>query len=409
MRSEKRQTPEKADPSHVKVCHVTTVHGAFDTRIFFKECVTLARAGYDVHLIACHDHDETIDGIHIHALPTPPSRWRRLLFWPFRALVKALRCHAALYHLHDPELAPWGIVLRGLTRAKVIQDFHEDTAGDMQTKFWIPWPVRWLAASAVQLINSLMLFGAGVVESDMIEGRYRQPKQSVRNLPLLDERTRARRTPADFTHRPTLIYVGKLSALYGAWDMLALAEGLLRRGTTFRLEIIGPSDQPGLPMRMRQWAETHGLGDCVHLAGSMRHGAAMGRIREATVGLCFLKPIPNFAFSLSTKVLEYMSYGLPVVVNDSPCTAGYVRRCNAGLVVDPANEDDMVNCVVRLLDDPEEMCRLGQNGQECVWGGLNWREESKRLLRFYQRILYGDLPPNGCCYHRRRGQKAPPA
>jgi len=33
---------------HAKVCHISTVHSVFDTRIFYKECKTLAKAGYEV-------------------------------------------------------------------------------------------------------------------------------------------------------------------------------------------------------------------------------------------------------------------------------------------------------------------------------------------------------------------------
>ena len=57
-----------------KVCILTSVHPAFDTRIFHKEAKTLARAGYDVTLIAQHDKNETIDGIKIVALPKPKNR-----------------------------------------------------------------------------------------------------------------------------------------------------------------------------------------------------------------------------------------------------------------------------------------------------------------------------------------------
>ena len=56
-----------------RVCFLTSVHPAFDTRIFYKEAKTLAAAGYDVTLVAQHDTDEVVDGIRIVALPKAKS------------------------------------------------------------------------------------------------------------------------------------------------------------------------------------------------------------------------------------------------------------------------------------------------------------------------------------------------
>ena len=35
----------------IRVCHMTSAHPAEDVRIFQKECVSLAKAGYDVYLV----------------------------------------------------------------------------------------------------------------------------------------------------------------------------------------------------------------------------------------------------------------------------------------------------------------------------------------------------------------------
>ena len=47
-----------------KVCHMTSAHGVEDIRIFHKECVSLAKAGYDVYLVERGESYEK-DGVHI--------------------------------------------------------------------------------------------------------------------------------------------------------------------------------------------------------------------------------------------------------------------------------------------------------------------------------------------------------
>ena len=60
-----------------KICHISTVHPAFDDRIFYKECKSLAKAGYEIYLIVTHNREETIDGVHIKPLPERKGRFYR--------------------------------------------------------------------------------------------------------------------------------------------------------------------------------------------------------------------------------------------------------------------------------------------------------------------------------------------
>ena len=90
---------------------VATVHPRDDIRIFRKECVSLARAGYDVvQVVGDGLGDAVVKGVRIVDIGAPPSgRLQRMRLQPTRALDAVLRLQPALVHFHDPELLPVGV------------------------------------------------------------------------------------------------------------------------------------------------------------------------------------------------------------------------------------------------------------------------------------------------------------
>ena len=62
------------------ICHISTVHPLFDSRIFYRECTVLRIAGYDVYLVVRHNRDEVVKGIQVIGLPKPKNRFQLLDF-----------------------------------------------------------------------------------------------------------------------------------------------------------------------------------------------------------------------------------------------------------------------------------------------------------------------------------------
>ena len=108
-----------------RVCHLTSVHSSDDTRVFHKECVSLARAGYDVTLVAPGESREEL-GVHIVGVGEKPVGTLNRLTSPFvkYAYEAALALDCELYHLHDPELLPYALKLKRHGKT-VIFDSHE--------------------------------------------------------------------------------------------------------------------------------------------------------------------------------------------------------------------------------------------------------------------------------------------
>lgn len=111
----------------IKVCHMTSAHDPEDIRIFHKECVSLAKAGYDVYLVQPGDSYEK-NGVHLVGLSAPAQgRMEHFLHSAKNAYKKALEVDADIYHLHDPELLGYGLKLKRRGK-KVTFDSHEHTA-----------------------------------------------------------------------------------------------------------------------------------------------------------------------------------------------------------------------------------------------------------------------------------------
>ena len=370
------------------VCHVTTVHDPFDTRVFRRECTALAEAGYDVRLLAVHEGDCTRDGVRLHGLPRPPSRLARIARWPWRAYerILAIRPRPALCHLHDPELLAIAPLLR-LAGFRVVFDVHENIPEQILAKHYLPMAVRLPVAWAYRFAEAVLTAGVATVHVlDGIAARYRPPKAVVRNLPRLQDVPE----PPPAAARPgpvRLVYVGGISAQRGAREMVLLAAELQRRGLDFELRVVGPVIEPGLTDEMRRIARQAGLGDRLRLTGPLPYEQARADLAAADIGLCLFLPVRHHLRSLPNKILEYLASGLAVVASDLPCWREFVTDTGAGIQVDPTDTAAAADACQRLIEHPDLRRAMAERARRAARERYNWDAEKPRLLDFYGQLL----------------------
>ena len=130
-----------------RVCHFSSAHAPNDTRIFHKQCASLAREGYDVTLVVKAKDSQSVGttvekGVKVIQVPVDASsRLKRMLFGAKSIYRKALEVDADIYEFHDPELLPYGLRLARKGK-KVIFDSHEDYPTQIMEKEWIPSGLR---------------------------------------------------------------------------------------------------------------------------------------------------------------------------------------------------------------------------------------------------------------------------
>ncbi|MCK4394311.1 glycosyltransferase family 4 protein [Candidatus Bipolaricaulota bacterium] len=379
-----------------KVCIVTTVHPPFDTRIFHKQAKTLAQAGYDVTLIAQHDKNEVVDGVKIIALPRPRNRFARIFGLTWRVFRMALRQKAEVYHFHDPELLPWGALLKLATKAKVIYDVHENVRKQILNKTWLsPWIRKPLSSAYVLMERACPLFlDAIIIAEDSYIENYRGRKNivAIRNYPNLSylephaDSTAERAKEADRSFKVT--YVGGVTRLRGALELIeALKIAKADGHQEVMLNLIGSVMPADLKGELDDLIRQYGLEGNISIPGPVPHENVFKILAQSHIGMAVLHPDPNFVESLPTKLFEYMAAGLPVIASNFPLWKEIVEGNECGLTVDPLNPKEIAEAIEYLLDHPEVRQKMGENGRRAAMEKYNWDSEAKKLLALYAGLI----------------------
>jgi len=366
-----------------KICHLTSVHPPFDTRIFYKECRTLAQAGYEVVLVVQHDKNDVIDGVRIKAVPKPKNRRERMTKTVWQVYKAAVAENADIYHFHDPELIPVGIMLK-LKGKKVIYDVHEDVPKDILTKYWIPSFLRRTASASASLFEKIgsKFFDGIIAATTTIADKFPLDKTAaVQNFPMLNELVTPDATP--YPDRPNnIVYVGGIAALRGIREMVQAVE-LLPETLKARLCLAGvfsPAELYNDICAMPGWARVEFLG----WQSREQVAALLGRVR---VGLVLFHPAPNHCDSQPNKLFEYMSAGVPVIASNFPLWRKIIEGAGCGLVADPLDPHVIASAIEWLLTHPDEAEAMGKKGQEAVRKLYNWEHEAKALINCYERLM----------------------
>ncbi len=361
-----------------KVVHITTVHNAKDSRIFFRECISLAK-DYNMTLIAPGQDNEQVENIQILKLGDSSGRLSRISCFQIKALKLALSQKANLYHFHDPELIPTGIILKMLG-FKVIYDVHEDVPQDILLKKHIHSVFKLPLALCAKYCEKLagLIFDGIITVTPTIAQRFPKKKVSiVRNYPSqpnkkLIEFNQYKQRTID------LIYIGSITENRGLNQMISAATEERRS-----LTLIG-NMRPDLQTSFEEKARDNNKLQYIQWMPSPQLGHYLD---NSKIGLLLLHPTPTFLTSYPLKLFEYMAAGLPIIASNFPEWHNIIEQYQCGLSVDPLDIKAIKDAINYLLSHPEKAYQMGQNGMDAIRNHMNWENESKNLLNTYHKIL----------------------
>lgn len=364
------------------IVHLTSAHPRYDTRIFEKECMSLAN-DYNVSLIVADGlGDEIKNGISIFDVGIAKNRRDRAFCLTKKVFEKALILKADLYHFHDPELIFCGLKLKNRHK-NVIYDAHEDVAKDVLTKAYLPKFSRKIIAHSFSLVENFISkrLSAIVAATPSIYDKFIKVNSAstlVNNYPTLKEISLPRTNINN--KKNSICFVGLISEIRGIKPLVDAMS--LVKGDT-RLSLVGPCPDADFLLQLKQstgWSR-------VDYYGQVDRTKAISIMLESQVGVVTFLDAPNHTDAQPNKLFEYMAASIPVIASNFPLWCSLVEKNECGLCVNPESIEEIASAINQLIESPIMASDMGNKGYHLVSTKLNWDNSYKGLFDLYTNLL----------------------
>ena len=333
------------------------------------EVRTAVDAGFEVDLIAMRGPGEealTIDdGVRCFRLPLEHARGGGIgrvvaeyLGFTLLAGVKAAQVSGRRYSVvqvhNPPDFLVLAALLPRLRGARVLLDVH-DLSSDM---FMMRFGDRRGARFADRLLR--LVERAAAVSSDHVVTVHEPYRDELveRGVPgamvsvvmnSLDERLMPA-SQAENDRGFSVVYHGTITPHYGVGLLVEAASRLRDTIPGLRVDIIGHGDAvPELTAR----AQSLGLDGVLRITGrSLPQAEVLEFVSGASVGVVPNLPTRLNQFALSTKLLEYVALGVPVVSADLPTIRHHFSDAEM-LFFRAGDADALADALAQVAADPD--------------------------------------------------------
>lgn len=342
----------------------------------------MAAHGHDVVLVVADGRgDEMRDGVRIADVGRSRGRMERMFKATRRVLCKAIALDADIYHLHDPELLPVGLSLKGRGK-KVVFDSHEDVPKQILGKHYLPRWVRGVVSFGFAHFESYACkrFDGVVTATPYIRDKFLRinPRSiDINNFPMIGELESVVpwKEKAD-----EVCYVGSIAQIRGIRELVRAMESVR---SPIRLNLVGGFAETQVEAEVRAypgWSQ-------VNATGVLDRVGVREILGRSVAGVVTLHPVSNYLDALPIKMFEYMSAGIPVIASNFDLWRTIVEENQCGLCVDPMDPAAIASAINYLTTHRGEAEKMGLNGRQAVLTRYNWALEEAKLIEFYDQLL----------------------
>jgi glycosyltransferase involved in cell wall biosynthesis len=174
-------------------------------------------------------------------------------------------------------------------------------------------------------------------------------------------------------------------------------DGLVRALSTlpderWRLHVVGDrTTRPTYARRIDRLIDRLGIGDRVGT-----HGRLPDEALEALLGTSHVLALPSTHEGFGIAYLEGMGFGLPALATTAGGARSIVTHGETGFLCPPGDDADLARRLRALADDRDRLAELGIGARERFEAHPGWAESTRRVGRFLDRTVAGNLGSDDC-------------
>lgn len=183
---------------------------------------------------------------------------------------------------------------------------------------------------------------------------------------------------------PTLVYLGTMDRLRKLDFIIDALVVLKLKIPNIKLLMIGDGPSPNDLNYLKAYAKEKNVSNNIIWSGWIDSEEAVNLCRLATVALSIVPRGDIFDSASPTKVLDYLSIGVPTVANDQPDQDFVLKDSGAGLST-PLEIDAFVDAILRIMNDSDIRQRMSKSGPVWVKNNRNYQFISDVV---YEKLLF---------------------
>ncbi len=252
--------------------------------------------------------------------------------------------------------------------------------------FWVLSGLEWIAYRSA---DACVALSPGIEAGIRRRSRPDLPISMIPNVSDLDlfrsEKEASERFPGTEDRDFVCVFAGAHGEANGLDAVLAAAK-LLHEDGNRDVKFVFIGDGKMKPELIRR-ADEAGLENCIFLDPVPREELAR-KLASADVGLMILANVEGFHYGTSpNKFFDYISAGLPVIVNYPGWLAALVTEQRSGLAVPPEEPGAFVDAVRELKSNPILARQMGERARELARSEFSLERLSNRFADFLESVV----------------------